>query len=551
MKIMTVIAGMVLSLASCTHDEWMENHTDGLLQGDALSVSLNLPQAKPGFVETVARSTESAWVEGNELLMRVALLPEGYNPEGQTSDGIVEEFYTLTYNGTDWSLPENALLISEETISLKGTLTVRVPEEMPANVTADVDVYYAPECEWDEAASTLKPKADAMTQAPEVWFSDEDDWTTRQARLCLDVASKGKEVVLNAPAFKAFFESQDGIYKATSDSLGKAYFYGTVDPVTGDFVVQLEAMTQAAADGWCEVYEGATLLKATPFVPIELEKTKSYLVKASEEAGQLAYTVNADSTSYQVYTCSGLMAWATSPKVEVADVKLMKDIALPAKDLATGEPITLDKSGQVPSGSNWPMVGSLETHYSGTIDGNGKTISGLRIYIKDQYIGFVSLLGETGLIKDLTLSDAVVCTPAAYVGIFVGRSAGGTVKGCVADGYVTGCTPIANIVGYSSGSIIACAGWGVVTDLHEYLNEPGGILGMCTSGTVIGCCTNFENIIGLNLGASNVANHCFADQAAVTEEAVAEMNTALAEHGYAWTWTPGSGAWPAITSTNN
>lgn len=157
-----------------------------------------------------------------------------------------------------------------------------------------------------------------------------------------------------------------------------------------------------------------------------------------------AYVLNAN--TYEVYTEEGLAKWAyVANNIDnTVGLKLMRDITLPAKEIEedavnetytfTGADITV--SAGVPSGSNWIPVGMLvngNPFYKGIIDGDGKTITGLRINSTTSYTGLVAIADggsgdddaantnmEAVALKSVNLNDAVIYSTAGNTGGIVG-----------------------------------------------------------------------------------------------------------------------------------
>lgn len=161
------------------------------------------------------------------------------------------------------------------------------------------------------------------------------------------------------------------------------------------------------------------------------------------------YVINGN--VYEVYSAEGLAKWAyvVNNTDNTAGLKLMRSITLPAKEIVedsanetyafTGADITV--SGDVPSGSNWIPVGMLnaegEPIYKGIIEGNGKTITGLRINSTTILTGFVAFADggegdvdptftqadmESVAIRNLTIDDAVIYSTASKVGALAGEA---------------------------------------------------------------------------------------------------------------------------------
>lgn len=114
--------------------------------------------------------------------------------------------------------------------------------------------------------------------------------------------------------------------------------------------------------------------------------------------------------------------------------------------------------------------------FSGLIDGNGHTISGLTIANQQSQIGFVGK--NTGIIKNLTFSNVDINVPAisqnSYVGAIAGKNEG-TIDNCVV-----------------SGSIV------VQNHISTYEDFTGGISGSNGSSATITNCTNNAPISGIN-----------------------------------------------------
>ena len=159
------------------------------------------------------------------------------------------------------------------------------------------------------------------------------------------------------------------------------------------------------------------------------------------------YVVNGN--VYEVYTADGLAKYAYM--VNYVDnglcLELKDDIQLPLFEIVadhqkqtyvyTDVRVTVENG--VPSGTNWISLGEYDTrdheaknYYHGWINGNGFTISGLRINKTTPVAGFVGYADtETVLIKDLNMDDAVVYNTAAYTGILAGWTGDGVViKNC-------------------------------------------------------------------------------------------------------------------------
>ena len=131
----------------------------------------------------------------------------------------------------------------------------------------------------------------------------------------------------------------------------------------------------------------------------------------------------------------------------------------------------------------WTPIGTASAHYTGTFDGNGKTISGIYINGGDVYKGLFGYIGEDGEVKNLGLVDS----------------------------WIKGGNNVGGIAGYSIGSIEDCYNTGSVSGG----NNVGGIAGTAYSakdchneGTVSGSdCVG--GILGSGADLNGVVNRCY------------------------------------------
>lgn len=269
-------------------------------------------------------------------------------------------------------------------------------------------------------------------------------------------------------------------YSLTTDEIGNAYLYGTF-----------------AKDATVTVKVGETELRKHTFTGAT-ENAKSYVLDARP-----AYTYDETTKTYTVYSAEGLYAWLEAVQNDLTlNLTLMADITLPNKDLTTSEEITV--ADGVPSGSNWTPMGGLSSGpYTGIVEGNSYTITGLRISSTTDATGFIGFLEGnadtgTGEVRNLTLADAVVYSTAKYVGGIAGYNKAGTISNCTfgsstTDGSSVSSTDIygwvGGIVGGTSGTVTSCTNNGTVLSSGTTV-WAGGIVGYTSGGTVSGCTNN-------------------------------------------------------------
>ena len=314
-------------ITSCTEDDLVTQTTPLAPQGmKTVTVDFQLPEGKPAFGEgeTRATTTDGTWANGDELMMKVTV--KGYDD----TDGyaVYESYMTLAYDQSDgyWDMledknttvtenspvanPDYVMLAQTTDIDLTQPLSIKVPEDMSLDMTI-VSVTYAPELEWDitpDANGAVtdvnrKLKATATTTAPECWEVSSGAWTINQARLRVHTGAAGDVVTITSEKFypNSIGKSADGIYTATTDSEGNAYFYGEagsyddsdrITATTSGFNLSLTAVTVGDGDAafTCHI-PPVTLLEASTDVSVKLVEGKSYRLEATEKRTAVTSTI--------------------------------------------------------------------------------------------------------------------------------------------------------------------------------------------------------------------------------------------------------------------
>ena len=104
-------------------------------------------------------------------------------------------------------------------------------------------------------------------------------------------------------------------------------------------------------------------------------------------------------------------------------------------------------------------IGTSSAPFKGTFDGQGNTISGMRIY-KTSYPAYLNLglfgcVGEGGTVKNINLSDVRI-SGGYRLGI-VGYNILGTVLGChISNAFIEGKEELGGIVGENKGIVSDC-----------------------------------------------------------------------------------------------
>lgn len=157
-------------------------------------------------------------------------------------------------------------------------------------------------------------------------------------------------------------------------------------------------------------------------------------------------------------------------------------------------------------------IGYGNTYFLGTFDGNNKTIKNLTVNDNDgDCVGFVRILGEGGVIKDLTLDNLTLSggnSSSNSIGGLVGYLNGGTINNCTVQNSNISCKKdsettsnnsqnptVGGIAGQSvAGTITNCTllNSAVNAETFDTMNSSananaGGIVGKANSGSISGC----------------------------------------------------------------
>ena len=147
-------------------------------------------------------------------------------------------------------------------------------------------------------------------------------------------------------------------------------------------------------------------------------------------------------------------------------------------------------NGESSAYTQWtPMGGGFDgPGFIGTFDGAGFSIRGVVIDSTDSYVGLFSKIGETGVLKDLTLADSFISWGDSNIGAFCAMNEG-TITGCVNSSSVVGYSlQIGGICGFNEGIISECVNEGVIRSTGSF--SLGGICGGNNNGTVTYCINN-------------------------------------------------------------
>ena len=183
---------------------------------------------------------------------------------------------------------------------------------------------------------------------------------------------------------------------------------------------------------------------------------------------------------YEIATASELYEFATKVNAgnNTANAVLTADITLPID-------------------TNWTPIGNDSNQYKGTFDGDGHTITGLKVDIQSDniiYAGLLGCLGAGGTIKNVSLTDSkITCSGnRVYAGGVCGWNYG-TIENCYNTGEVSGTSEYGfayagGVCGFNGGTIENCYNTGDVSGTSEYgFAYAGGVCGLNDYGTIENC----------------------------------------------------------------
>ena len=205
------------------------------------------------------------------------------------------------------------------------------------------------------------------------------------------------------------------------------------------------------------------------------EYTYTVSLAAAEDPG---YTVSEDGKTYNVTSADGLKNVA---KLVNEEGKTDINITLDTDLTLTGE---------------WTPIGTESQPYTGTFDGNGKTITGLTVTGSDRYTGLLGFI--KGTVKNVVLTEINI-TSGTFVGGVAGWSFGGNIENCSVSGSVSG-SDVGGVVGYQQGgSITGCSSSATVKGTQR----AGGVAGATNSGATLTACYATGDVTVENDGTNN------------------------------------------------
>lgn len=265
----------------------------------------------------------------------------------------------------------------------------------------------------------------------------------------------------------------------------------------------LDGQTATKADGAGEVWDGTV---AAAFAGGSGTVENPYQIANGAQLARFAAIVNGtlDGTQQNKAACGKL----------TADI-LLNDISNWTSWNETTAPT-----------NSWTPIGSRTNQFTGTLDGDGHSVSGIYISNSYDHQGLVGFLYDGGKIQNLGVEASYIKSSGSNVGGLCGMNQG-TVTNCYNTGNVTG----SNLVNSSSnvgglcgnnyyGTMTNCYNTGNVTGknlVNSSSSNVGGLCGYNNEGTVTNCYnTGKVTSSYFGLGSNNVGGVCGKNRGSVT-----------------------------------
>ena len=243
----------------------------------------------------------------------------------------------------------------------------------------------------------------------------------------------------------------------------------------------LDGQTSTKTDGAGKVWDGTV---ATAFAGGSGTVDAPYLIANGAQLKRFAAIVNGTDGMTQNTAANG---------------KLTADIVL--NDISNWESWNESTEGL----NSWTPIGSITYRFSGTLDGDGHSVSGIYINSGTDYQGLVGILDYGGTLQNLGVKASYI-KGGYYVGGLCGSNEMGYVTNCYNTGSVEGNSSVGGVCGWnSSGTVTNCYNTGSV----EGNNSVGGLCGM-NSGTVTNC-YNTGNVTGTGDSVGGVCGYNYGD----------------------------------------
>lgn len=205
-------------------------------------------------------------------------------------------------------------------------------------------------------------------------------------------------------------------------------------------------------------------------------------IKPDQFAPADGYEKDADGV-YHIYNATGLLHWASQTDCLTSNVILENDIDM--------------------TGLDWTPLGTnLENGYSGTFDGNSKTIKGLTINSENGNVGFFATLATYSKVKNAIFTDASVKGGSGSVtGVVAGTNLG-IIDNCDINNSIVWGLTAGGITGNNSIQVINCNVSNINVNTGFSAGNVGGIAGI-SYGKIEYCTVSGNSTISANVPSGN------------------------------------------------
>ena len=211
------------------------------------------------------------------------------------------------------------------------------------------------------------------------------------------------------------------------------------------------------------------------------------------------------------------------------------------------------------TGVSWTPIGATDSNsFTGSLDGQGYSITGLSINTASDYIGLFGAIGLAGVVENLAIDGAVMAgsnnvgvlagsskgsinkviisnanvSATDYAGALVGKHESGTIQDSHTSGIVLGDHFVAGLAGGSSGSIIDSSAAVSVTGTGYYI---AGLVGYLHSGATIADSYASGNVTGPSNTGGLVGQS--ANSTITNSYALGNVSSGGSLVGYNFNWT--------------
>jgi hypothetical protein len=164
------------------------------------------------------------------------------------------------------------------------------------------------------------------------------------------------------------------------------------------------------------------------------------------------------------------------------------------------------------TGGNFPPIGNNTTKFTGSYDGDGKTITGLTINgTANGYIGVFGFIDAGGMVKKMNVTGTITQT-AGTEGLYTGGIVGlnfGTIDNCSFSGTISGTNndDVGGIAGRNTGTVINSTSNATVSGKTRVGGITGENQGKIDNSYNTGAVTGSQQVGGIAGGNSNSGNY--------------------------------------------